>query len=68
MVDNEHLNRKKSKICCLFKKQKHPDDFSSSSEDDEEKDRDPNVPNQYEIQPKSKPKPKIRKAAHNCQH
>jgi protein phosphatase 1 regulatory subunit 11 len=45
-VDNELLNRKKSKVCCIFNVQRDSD----SSEDD----RDPSVPNQYEIQKKKK--------------
>jgi protein phosphatase 1 regulatory subunit 11 len=33
-VDNEFLNRKKSKICCIYEKPKtHPDDTSSESSD-----------------------------------
>ncbi|KAF9155046.1 Type 1 phosphatases regulator ypi1 [Linnemannia schmuckeri] len=36
VIDNEHLNKKKSKICCIFKRQKEFDESSdeSSSESD----------------------------------
>jgi protein phosphatase 1 regulatory subunit 11 len=31
-IDNEHMNKKKSKICCIFKKPRlNPDDTSSNS-------------------------------------
>ena len=31
-IDNEHMNKRKSKICCIFEKQKtHPDDTDSCS-------------------------------------
>ena len=34
-VDNEHLFKKKSKICCIYEKPKtHPDDSSSSCSSD----------------------------------
>jgi len=36
-VDNEHLNRKKSKCCCIYKKP-HNFDESSSEEDEDECD------------------------------
>uniref|UniRef100_A0AC35UAJ9 Protein phosphatase 1 regulatory subunit 11 n=1 Tax=Rhabditophanes sp. KR3021 TaxID=114890 RepID=A0AC35UAJ9_9BILA len=34
-VDNENLNRKKSKCCCIFKKTKRWDESSSDSDEDE---------------------------------
>lgn len=37
-VDNEHLNKKKSKCCCIYKKSKkfgEPDDSDSSDDNDE---------------------------------
>lgn len=36
-VDNEHLGRKKSKCCCVYKK---PHNFGESSSDSEEEDCD----------------------------
>ncbi|KAG0337734.1 Type 1 phosphatases regulator ypi1 [Podila humilis] len=43
VVDNEHLGKKKSKICCIFKKQKEfgeSSDESSSSESDSDSESD----------------------------
>jgi protein phosphatase 1 regulatory subunit 11 len=45
-VDNEHMNKKKSKICCIYKK---PFDPNYSSESDEDA-----TGNDYERQPKYK--------------
>jgi len=36
VVDNEHMNRKKSKRCCIFHKQRPFDESSSEEEDDDE--------------------------------
>lgn len=33
--DNEHMNKKKSKICCIYKKQRNWDESSSSSSEPE---------------------------------
>jgi len=33
-VDNEHLNRKKSKCCCIYRKPHKFDESSSESEDE----------------------------------
>lgn len=34
-VDNEHMNKRKSKCCCIYKKPKAFDESSSSESDDE---------------------------------
>ncbi|XP_023702351.1 E3 ubiquitin-protein ligase PPP1R11 [Cryptotermes secundus] len=34
-VDNEHMNKKKSKCCCQYEKQRAFDESSSSSEDED---------------------------------
>lgn len=34
-VDNEHLNKKKSKCCCVFEKQRQMGESSSDDTDDE---------------------------------
>ncbi|KAJ3323819.1 hypothetical protein HDV06_001189 [Boothiomyces sp. JEL0866] len=49
-VDNEHLNKKSSKICCIYRKPYNPDDPSSDEDSDNEKG------NGYDIQPKYKKK------------
>jgi len=36
VVDNEHLNRKKSKRCCIFHKQRPFDESSSEDDDDDD--------------------------------
>mmetsp|Transcript_5216 Transcript_5216/g.6390 ORF Transcript_5216/g.6390 Transcript_5216/m.6390 type:complete len:114 (-) Transcript_5216:1128-1469(-) len=39
-IDNEFMNKKKSKICCIYEKPKtHPDDTSSSSSCSSDDDR-----------------------------
>ncbi|EPZ35558.1 hypothetical protein ROZALSC1DRAFT_29637 [Rozella allomycis CSF55] len=50
-VDNEHLNRKKSKICCIYHKS-HKDGDCSSSDTSSESDLSDSGPNAYERQPK----------------
>lgn len=34
-VDNEHMNKRKSKCCCIYKKPREFDESSSSESDDE---------------------------------
>lgn len=62
-VDNEHMNKKKTKICCIFHPQQdfdHECSESSSSDDSESDasgdegngDNRPSSPNAYEHQPK----------------
>lgn len=49
-VDNEHLGKKKSKICCIYKKPRAAGESSSDSSDSDDPDqRDKNA---YEKQPK----------------
>lgn len=38
VVDNEHLNRKKTKICCIFTKQREFGESSSESSDSSDSD------------------------------
>jgi protein phosphatase 1 regulatory subunit 11 len=52
-IDNEHLNRKKSKICCIYKKPYDPNVSSDESDSDDVND--------YERQPNYKKK-------HVCNH
>ncbi|KAA8907879.1 hypothetical protein TRICI_004886 [Trichomonascus ciferrii] len=64
VVDNEHMNKKKSKICCIYRR---PKDFGESSSESSDSDSDsdcghdhhdddgPGKPNAYERQPKYKP-------------
>ena len=40
-IDNEHLNRKKSKCCCIYEKPKIFGDPSSSSSSDDDDDDEP---------------------------
>ncbi|KAJ2682007.1 hypothetical protein IWW39_006164 [Coemansia spiralis] len=63
-VDNEHLNRKKSKVCCIFRRQRQFDESDSdescgsgSSSGGEDS------PNEYERMPKAR----SRKHKHRCQ-
>lgn len=59
VIDNEFLNKKKSKICCIFHPQ-NPEEYElqpssdsdSSSESDSESDEDLGEGNAYERQPK----------------
>ena len=48
VLDNENLNKKKSKICCIYRKPHNCDDTESDSSDDDQ-DR-----NGYERKPKYK--------------
>ena len=50
VVDNEFLNRKKSKVCCIFHKARKPGESSSDSESSSQDD-DGSKPNAYERQP-----------------
>ncbi|KAH6599357.1 hypothetical protein BASA50_003054 [Batrachochytrium salamandrivorans] len=50
-IDNELLGRKKSKVCCIYRKPHRPDG-SSSSDCSSSEDSDPNEPNAYELQPR----------------
>ncbi|KAJ2800657.1 Type 1 phosphatases regulator ypi1 [Coemansia sp. 'formosensis'] len=67
-VDNEHMNRKKSKVCCIFRRQRQFDESDSdescgshgSSNDDDDGDSD--SPNEYERMPKVRGK----KHKHQC--
>ncbi|PVU85146.1 hypothetical protein BB559_001577 [Furculomyces boomerangus] len=57
-VDNENMNKKKSKICCIFKKQRS---WSDSEMEDSESEYSScgcsdDEPNEYERQPKRRPK------------
>ncbi|GME81369.1 unnamed protein product [Ambrosiozyma monospora] len=64
VIDNEHMNKKKTKICCIFHPQNEdefevePDsDSSSSSSSSSDSDNDePSKPNAYERQPRYKRK------------
>ncbi|ORY11373.1 hypothetical protein LY90DRAFT_677887 [Neocallimastix californiae] len=49
-IDNENMGKKKSKICCIYHKQRLFDESSSESSSDS--DSDDNMPNAYERQPK----------------
>lgn len=57
-VDNEHMNKKKTKICCIFHPQQDFDHECSESSDSSESDASdnegerPSSPNAYEKQPK----------------
>ncbi|KAJ2720307.1 Type 1 phosphatases regulator ypi1 [Coemansia sp. Benny D115] len=63
-VDNEGLGRKKSKICCIFRKQRAFGESDSDSSDSSGSDSD--GPNEYERMPKYKKHPhhKCHKATH----
>ncbi|KAI8897927.1 phosphatase inhibitor-domain-containing protein [Globomyces pollinis-pini] len=64
IIDNEHLDRKKSKICCIFRKPYNPNDSSSdeSSSDDESKG------NSYEVQPKQRKSKAKHSHSSHCSH
>ncbi|OLY83446.1 Type 1 phosphatases regulator ypi1 [Smittium mucronatum] len=49
-VDNEHMGKKKSKVCCIFKKQRNWDE--SDSEDSDSSCCHDDEPNEYERMPK----------------
>ncbi|KAJ2051337.1 Type 1 phosphatases regulator ypi1 [Coemansia sp. S155-1] len=66
-VDNENMNRKKSKVCCIFRRQRQFDESDSdescgSSNDDDDGD---DSPNEYERMPKAHGKK--HKHKHQCQ-
>ncbi|KAJ1833807.1 Type 1 phosphatases regulator ypi1 [Coemansia sp. RSA 2711] len=48
-VDNEHLGRKRSKVCCIYHRQRRFDESGSDSECDSASDSD--GPNAYERMP-----------------
>ncbi|KAI5809417.1 protein phosphatase inhibitor [Pyronema omphalodes] len=59
VVDNEHLGKKKSKVCCIYHRPRDPDDSSSSEEsedddDDDNSDSEKPKKNAYEKMPKQK--------------
>ncbi|KAJ1919145.1 hypothetical protein H4219_002194 [Mycoemilia scoparia] len=54
-VDNEHMNKKKSKICCIYRKPRAWDE-SDTDESSSDCDSDGDGPNEYEKAPKYKPK------------
>ncbi|KAI9028680.1 phosphatase inhibitor-domain-containing protein [Hyaloraphidium curvatum] len=68
VVDNEKLNRKKSKVCCIF----HPNRaFGESSSSSEGSSDDSDLPNAYEREPHARRK-KAKKHRHKhdegCPH
>ena len=63
VVDNEHLGKKKSKICCIYRKPYDPNE-SSSDESSSGEEEDENKGNSYEVQPKYKKKHRH----HHCSH
>ncbi|KAJ2875442.1 Type 1 phosphatases regulator ypi1 [Coemansia aciculifera] len=66
-VDNENMNRKKSKVCCIFRRQRQFDesdsDESCGSSNSSSNDDDNDSPNEYERMPKAHSK----KHKHRCQ-
>ncbi|KAJ9076175.1 Type 1 phosphatases regulator ypi1 [Entomophthora muscae] len=74
VIDNEGLGRKKSKVCCIFRKQRQ---FGESSSSDDSSSGDEQTyhgtpiggPNSYEKQPSSQKK-KNKKPGHSkpCNH
>lgn len=54
-VDNELMNKKKSKSCCIFHRKRS---WDSSDDNDSDSDSDSDSGNAYE--PKTKKKPRIR--------
>lgn len=68
-VDNEHMNKKKTKICCIFHPQRQFDDGSScdscgsssdsSSDSSDGSDTEASKPNAYEHQPHYKNQSKL---------
>ncbi|OMJ13415.1 Type 1 phosphatases regulator YPI1 [Smittium culicis] len=51
-VDNEHMGKKKSKVCCIFKKQRNWDE--SDTEDSDSSCCHSDEPNEYERMPRYK--------------
>ena len=64
-VDNEHMNKKKTKICCIFHPQRQFDDgsscesCSSSDSSSDGSDTEDSKPNAYEHQPHYKNQSKV---------
>lgn len=65
-VDNEHMNKKKTKICCIFHPQREFDDGSScescdssSDSSSDGSDNESSKPNAYEHQPHYKNQSKV---------
>ena len=50
IIDNEHSNKKKSKICCIYRKPYDPNCSSSESDSGDERE----AGNSYDVQPKKK--------------
>jgi protein phosphatase 1 regulatory subunit 11 len=61
IIDNEHLNRKKSKICCIYRKPYDPNCSSSESDSEAEKE----AGNSYDVQLRKK---KAQKPHQHCSH
>ena len=60
-VDNEHLGKKKSKVCCIYHKARGFDESSS-----EESDSDEAGWNKYEIDPSKRRRKRRDKCKHEC--
>ena len=74
IVDNENLGRKKSKICCIYRKPYDPNDSSSDETTSEEEGNEEgtkriarneaSIGNSYDVQPKRKNKHKHKHCSH----
>ncbi|KAJ1941204.1 Type 1 phosphatases regulator ypi1 [Linderina pennispora] len=66
-VDNEHMGKKKSKVCCIFRKQRQ---FGESDSESSSGESDDDGPNEYERMPRHKPRGKHSHHHHSgeCQH
>lgn len=76
IIDNEHLGKKKSKICCIYRRPYDPNasssDETTSEEDNNEEDeaqkarKEANIGNSYDVMPKRKKKNRHHHA--HCSH
>ncbi|KAJ1964588.1 Type 1 phosphatases regulator ypi1 [Dipsacomyces acuminosporus] len=74
-VDNEHMNKKKSKVCCIFRKQRMFGESDSESDSDCSSCSGDDSPNEYERMPsyatkrgKAKGSGKHRHSHGGCNH
>ncbi|KAI8323292.1 hypothetical protein GQ54DRAFT_258449 [Martensiomyces pterosporus] len=67
-VDNEHMNRKKSKVCCIFRKQRMFGESDSESDSDCGSCSDSDSPNEYERMPDYSRQSKARKGKGRHEH
>ncbi|KAF9933753.1 Type 1 phosphatases regulator ypi1 [Linnemannia zychae] len=68
VIDNEHLNKKKSKICCIFKKQKEFGESSDESSSESDSDSSGSESDGGPVSGSKKPKGNSNRDNGSCGH